>query len=299
MSWDRLLGQEAAKRVLQNQLRLGQLGHAYLFMGPPETGKGLAALILAQAVNCTADDKPCGECTSCRQTELGVHADLSWVVPDGASIKLQQVKDLLAEAVLTPNVGPYRVFVLEDAHRLTPEAANALLLVLEDPPSFDLFILTATAPLMPTIESRCQVVRFPQSAARAASFAQNGQPASSLPDDAAEPSARQRARDLVLALQQTSLGQRAKLVDELVKKDDGLAATLVALLALYRDFTIWQTTKEWQLVKDKESVELLYADLAAGPGDLLAASQAILDVQRRLANNVNKRLALEYLLYKL
>ena len=151
MSWDRLLGQELAKRILQNQIEAGQVSHAYLFTGPPATGKRQAAVILAQAVNCTQNPKPCGVCISCRQIETNAHPDVRYITPEGSSIKLQPIKDLLAEAVLTPNEGLYRVFIIESAETMTREAANALLLILEEPPHFDLFILTAAAPVIPTI----------------------------------------------------------------------------------------------------------------------------------------------------
>lgn len=282
MSWDRLLGQEVAKRILQSQLHTDQLSHAYLFTGPAGAEKELAALLLAQAVNCAGDVKPCDSCTSCRQTELGVHSDVRWIRPDGSSIKLQQIRSLLAEAVLTPNVGPYRVFIIEGAELLTREAANALLLILEEPPHFDLFILTASAPLLPTIESRCQLLRF--------------QPKNTSEGESLH---RARAMQLLTDISQTSLAERAKLVDELEKAEVDLPGLLAELLQLYRDFTVWQVTQDPTLIVDKEAVELLYPAVAKQRNDLLAASQAVLDVQRRLQSNVNKRLALEYLLYNL
>ncbi|HBK84773.1 MAG TPA: hypothetical protein DDZ53_01935 [Firmicutes bacterium] len=93
--------------------------------------------------------------------------------------------------------------------------------------------------------------------------------------------------------------ERAKLVDELEKMDVDLAGLLAALLCLYRDFAVWQTTHDLKLVKDRESIELLYPAIAKQTKSLLANCQAIVEVQRRLSNNVNKRLALEYLLYNL
>lgn len=286
MSWDRLLGQGVAKRILQNQLHTDQLSHAYLFTGPAEAEKELAALLLAQAVNCAGEVRPCDSCTSCRQIQLGVHSDVRWIRPDGSSIKLRQIRSLLAEAVLTPNVGPYRVFVIEGAELLTREAANALLLILEEPPHFDLFILTASAPVLPTIESRCQLLRF-QPAALLQSMSEG------------ESLHRARALQLLTDISQTSLTERAKLVDELEKAEVDLSGLLAELLQLYRDFTVWQVSQDPNLIVDKEAVELFYPAIAKQQNDLLAASQAILDVQRRLQNNVNKRLALEYLLYNL
>ncbi len=293
MSWDRLLGQEVVKRILQNQLRAGELSHAYLFTGAMQAEKGLAAMLLAQAANCTADNKPCGVCTSCRQIELGVHSDVRQIAPTGNSIKLQQVKSLLTEAVLTPNIGPYRVFIIEEAQSLTREAANALLLMLEEPPQFDVFILTASAPVLPTIESRCQILRLQQRVSLGAGM--DGNPELK----AQQASYRVQAQQLLGELTKRPLMERAKLVDELEKMDVDLAGLLAALLCLYRDFAVWQTTHDLKLVKDRESIELLYPAIAKQTKSLLANCQAIVEVQRRLSNNVNKRLALEYLLYNL
>lgn len=294
MSWDKLLGQEVVKQILRNQLQANQLSHAYLFTGPPGTEKELAATLLAQSVNCVAEEKPCGICTSCRQIELGVHADVRRIRPDGSSIKLQQIKNLLAEATLTPNVGPYRVFIIEGAEMFTREAANALLLILEEPPHFDLFILNASSPLLPTIESRCQVLRF-----RSTALSQAGQTTAEIEQVQQEVSQPAHAERLLLRIIQTPLGERAQLVDELEKADIDLSGLLAELLQLYRDLVVWQLTQEPRLLLNKDTVMSLSSMVAERPSDFLAASQAILDVQRRLQNNVNRRLALEYLLYSL
>lgn len=286
MTANRPAGQEVAKRILLNQLRAGQLSHAYLFTGSAEADKKQAALFLAQAANCGADNRPCGSCPACRQIELGVHPDVRWIVPDGASIKLQQVKSILAEAVLTPNRGPYRVFVIEGAELLTREAANALLLILEEPPSFDLFILTASGPVLSTIESRCQLLRFVPTAS------------SQMGNTRAD--AESEAERFLMELGRAPLYQRTKLLDKLLEQAEmDLPAFLTELLCLYRDFAVWQFTQESQLVRNEKAVKLLYPAIAERQPNLLAATQAILDVQRRLQNNVNKRLALEYLLYSL
>lgn len=279
------MGQEIAKRILRNQLDKGQLSHAYLFSSPSSALSKQAALFLAQAVNCGSEAKPCGQCLSCRQIEAGVHADVRQVGPEGASIKLQQIKAILAEAVLTPNVGPYRVFIIEGAELLTREAANALLLTLEEPPSFDLFILTAAGPVLPTIESRCQLLRFPSTGDTSL--------------DTGQEASRLYAEQLLEEIEQTPLSERAKLVDKLEKEDINLAEVLAQLLLIYRDLSLWQLTQETHLIRDAARVERLLPGVAARQVDLLAATEAIIDVQRRLQNNVNKRLALEYLVYSL
>lgn len=296
MSWDKLWGQDVARRILQNQVQKGQISHAYLFMGPPQTGKIDAALILAQAVNCQSPTRPCGSCLSCRQTELAAHPDVRHVVPDGNSIKLQQIKDMLTEAVLTPNVGPYRVFIIESADNLTPEAANALLLMLEEPPRFDIFILTAAGPVLSTIQSRCQVIRFVRRPGRR----------HALPSSAVAPAAeeggdtlRQQALRLVQELAETPPMERAQLVAQLDKVDIDLEGLLAALLSLYRDLHVWQLTGQIDLLEDPDAAQQIYADNIQPDGFWAKGCQAILTTQRRLSNNINRKLALEYLLYSL
>ena len=162
-------GHELAVRMLEAGLNSGRLHHAYLLSGPAHVGKTTLATQLAQAVNCTADDPPCGACEPCTRVAAGTHADLSIIEVDpeateGARtvISIVAVKDLIASAHLRPYEGRTRVYVVQGADRMSQDAANALLKVLEEPPP-DVLLLLLTDNLegvLPTIQSRCQLIEL-------------------------------------------------------------------------------------------------------------------------------------------
>jgi DNA polymerase-3 subunit delta' len=136
------------------------MAHAYLFTGPPQIGKTRLAHLLAQALNCEQPDPPCGACASCHKIERQAHPDVRLVEGEGSggSIRIEQVRTLQHEAVLSPYEGRRRVFILRRMDLATVEAANCLLKTLEEPPQFVTLILTAVeADLLPsTVVSRCQ-----------------------------------------------------------------------------------------------------------------------------------------------
>ncbi|MGN7457913.1 DNA polymerase III subunit delta' [Paenibacillus pasadenensis] len=157
-------GQGKAKQILQHALRTGKVSHAYLFAGPNGTGKLQTALAFAQALFCTSrGDDACGECLECRKFEHGNQPDLHRIAPDGQSVKLGQIQELQREmAYRTADAGSRKVYLIEKADAMTPQAANSLLKFLEEPVSPTVAILLATHPgsVLPTIASRSQPVPF-------------------------------------------------------------------------------------------------------------------------------------------
>ncbi len=136
------------------------MAHAYLFCGLPQIGKTRLALTLAQALNCEQASPPCGQCPSCRRIEQHTHPDVRLIIGEGAggSMRIEQVRALQREAVLSPYEGRHRVFVLRRMDLASAEAANCLLKTLEEPPPKVTLVLTAVeADLLPsTVVSRCQ-----------------------------------------------------------------------------------------------------------------------------------------------
>jgi DNA polymerase-3 subunit delta' len=167
-----VIGQDKAVNSLKRSLSEGTLSHAYLFIGPEHVGKMTLAVTLAQALNCTSDDRPCGECSACRRIASGKHPDIHIVRRDDVSeseesaqrknIIIDQIRELEHSVNLKPYEGGWRIVIIDGAEFMNDEAANALLKTLEEPPDSTIFVLLATdeAALLPTIHSRCRKVEF-------------------------------------------------------------------------------------------------------------------------------------------
>ncbi len=158
-TFDDVVGQEYITETLKNQVRTGRLSHAYLFIGTRGTGKTTCARILAKAVNCEhpVNGNPCNECAACRGIEDGSILDV--VELDAASNNgVDDVRMLRDEAIFSPTTVRKRVYIIDEVHMLSKSAFNALLKILEEPPSHLVFILATTElnKVLPTILSRCQ-----------------------------------------------------------------------------------------------------------------------------------------------
>src|ERR1700691_2585890 len=157
-----VLGQDDVTRALRNSVRDGRVAHAYLFSGPRGTGKTSTARILAMALNCEqpVDGEPDGTCASCVAIRRGSSMDVHEL--DAASNrKLDEMRDLLSRVALGTR-GRWKVYIVDEVHQLTADAASALLKTLEEPPSHVVFVLATTDPqkVLPTIRSRTQHYEF-------------------------------------------------------------------------------------------------------------------------------------------
>jgi DNA polymerase III subunit delta' len=175
--FDLIRGQHRALGLLTTLLRKGQIPHALVFTGIDGIGKQTVARALAMACNCTnpqpypegregvassARINACGQCRSCRRIQADQHPDILHLRPSGDMIRIAVVRDLIQRLAVKPYEQGRRVVILAEAHTMNPEAGNALLKLLEEPPRNTLLILTARqlADLLPTIASRCQQIRF-------------------------------------------------------------------------------------------------------------------------------------------
>ena len=159
------VGHDKALRTLDRAIAGDRVAHAYLIVGPAQVGKTTLALDLARAVNCTSNDPPCGECRQCQRIASGLHPDVRVVGLEPArsgrmrtQIGIDQVRDVQREASLLPYEGRHRVFIFETAEKLTAEASNSLLKMLEEPPDGVIIVLLASdaGAMLPTILSRCR-----------------------------------------------------------------------------------------------------------------------------------------------
>ena len=149
----------------------GAMTHAWIFTGPPGSGRSVAARALAAALECERDGIGCGECHGCHTVLGGTHADVRFVVPEGLSIGVNEMRALVLRAGTAPSGGRWQAVVIEDADRLTEAAGNALLKAIEEPPPRTVFLLCtpSTHPddISVTIRSRCRVVPLRQPPAEA------------------------------------------------------------------------------------------------------------------------------------
>jgi len=159
--WDDIVGQDRVASFLRTAVENDAVSHAYLFVGPPGSGKGVAARGLACAVFC--EDGGCGSCPTCYRVRHGGHPDVHVIAPEGAAGYLKdQVAEIIRDVNLTPAEGPRKVYIVASADLFNDASANAFLKTLEEPPDDVIIILMAHSfdAVLPTIASRCQVVRF-------------------------------------------------------------------------------------------------------------------------------------------
>jgi DNA polymerase-3 subunit gamma/tau len=163
-SFDTVVGQQALTTTLKNAVKSGKLAHAYLFCGPRGVGKTTCARIFAKAINCltpTAEGEACGQCESCQA--FNEQRSYNIFELDAASNNsVEHIKSLMEQTRIPPQVGKYKVFIIDEVHMLSTAAFNAFLKTLEEPPAHVIFILATTEKhkILPTILSRCQIYDF-------------------------------------------------------------------------------------------------------------------------------------------
>ena len=164
MTFDSVVGQHALTTTLKNAIAQGKLAHAYLFCGPRGVGKTTCARIFAKTINCmspTPEGEACNECESCRafneQRSFNIH-ELDAASNNG----VEDIRGLIEQVQIPPQVGRYKVFIIDEVHMLSTAAFNAFLKTLEEPPAHAIFVLATTEKhaILPTILSRCQIFDF-------------------------------------------------------------------------------------------------------------------------------------------
>jgi DNA polymerase-3 subunit delta' len=314
--WAGIAGQPSAVALLQRAIALDRPAHAYAFVGPAGVGRRLTAVAFAQALLCAA--RGCGTCAVCRRVAAGQYSDCRIVVPTpprenpkGAPmIRIEQIRELERTAALAPLEGGRKVFVLDEAERMTLPTAQALLKTLEEPPARTHLVLILANPraLPPTVLSRCQRVRFrPLDDAEAARLLEGrgvppaasgllvrlteGRPGLALATDLDALRAR---REAALALAAAPLARLGATLDGGPTDRATVAAYLELYWSWYRDALCLAAGGSAALLvnADQETALRAIAERMPAPA-LVAALGRVKAAWVALEGNVNPRLALE------
>ena len=318
-------GHAWAQQLLQTAVLSNRTAHAYLISGPDQVGKMTLARALAQALTCeTPQPGPglgaCGRCRSCRLAHEASHPDHRLIEPSGGQLKIDQIRDLIREASLSPVEGRFKVFMLRSFDRANLNAANALLKTLEEPTPTTRILLTSSqaTSLLPTITSRCQPLHLrplPVTEVEIALQEGWGAPAEWATLLAGLSGGRLgwavhmirqpelwQAHERRLATMQGLTGkgrvERLALAERLATESD-LEAVLRDWLLWWRDVMLAQENC-YDLVVNRDQLSAVQTLAAATqPGETRRFLQALMTTADLMRSNVNTRLALEVLLLKL
>jgi DNA polymerase-3 subunit delta' len=287
--YDQLVGQGHLVKILEGAVAAARSGeesqemtHAWLFTGPPGSGRSSAAVAFACALICASDG--CGTCLDCRAAKAGTHADVEIIRTEGLSIKIEEIRDLLSRVAWAPAMGGWRVVVMEDADRLTESAANALLKAIEEPGNRTVWLLCAPTlhDVLPTIRSRCRhlqlVTPSPKDVAQVLINREGISPA--LADYAARASQGHIGRARYLASDETIRNRRNTIIKLPMQINDVASACKAA------ETLINLATEEAEIAAtardEKESTELAEAwgKGATGRGMATGGAKAIKDLEK-------------------
>jgi DNA polymerase-3 subunit delta' len=315
------IGNGRTVQILHRAMDHQMLPHALIFAGPAGVGKRTLALIVAQRLNCPSPvgGEACDACTSCRKIRGGLHPDIRIIEPDGAYIKIDQMRALINEIAYQPFEGRYRVAILDPADQMRTESANCLLKTLEEPPSKSFLILVTARPysLLGTIRSRSRLLLFgaiPEAAiadylvrnegrspedARLAAVLCNGSLGAALGFDAAQGrETRQLAlRFVSLLLRREKFAQASAFAAGIAKEKERFLPWIDMTSTLLQDVYYAQVAPERMSQRDLAG-ELAALAGASSHAAVVSGIQAVKSLRAALQRNVNRQLALEALFLK-
>ena len=287
--FDDLVGQEHVIEILKGAVAASRTGeesqemtHAWLFTGPPGSGRSSAAVAFAQALICSNDG--CGTCSDCNAAKTHGHPDVEIIRTEGLSIKVEEVRELLTRVAWAPSMGGWRVVVMEDADRLTESAANALLKAIEEPGTRTVWLLCAPTlrDLLPTIRSRCRhlQLRTPSLQAVTDVLVTRDKIAPAMADFAARVSQGHIGRARYLAKNEDVRGNRARIM-ALPLQLNSLAAAFQAAQTLVDLATNEaNTSSDERDEKEIEKLQEAYGKGATGRGMATGGAKAVKELEK-------------------
>ena len=327
MSFNDIIGQERALKILTKSLKEDNISSSYIFVGSEGTGKKLTAIEFTKAVNClnlSKDSEACEDCQSCNEISKQCSPDLKIIEPNKSSIKIEQIREMRKEIGLKPFRSKKRIYIIDKAEKMTLEASNCLLKTIEEPPYYVIIILICSKidPILPTIVSRCQMVNFGLiSSYKIKEFLLNK--SKNLEKEKAE---------IISKLAQGSIGRALKLlsgkeyfirreevldylsgispgkygddifikVEKMVSEIDRIEEVLEMIKLWYRDILIIKNTGDQKYIANCDKLEILEEKSQIYSQEILIDILDYLEqIEEYLIKNVNKRLILERLYIKM
>jgi DNA polymerase-3 subunit delta' len=287
--FDNLVGQADAVAILQgaslaarNGDQSQEMTHAWIFTGPPGSGRSSAAIAFAQSLICPQGG--CATCNECRSAKTHAHPDVEIMTTEGLSIKIEEVRELLTRTSWAPSMGGWRIVVMEDADRLTESAANALLKAIEEPGTRTVWLLCAPTlhDILPTIRSRCRHIqlRTPTTSAVSAFLQRSDQIAPAMADFAARVSQGHIGRARYIATNEQVRNHRSTIMSlplhlSTIADAYKAAQTLVDMATAQA-----KTQAEVRDEKEIESLQEAYGKGATGRGMATGGAKAVKELEK-------------------
>lgn len=322
MSFHGIFGHHRQIDIIERAVESGKVPHAYLFTGIGGVGKRLVALKLAQAMQCDVpEERPCGNCTSCRKVSEDNHPDITVVIPDGNFIKIEQVRGLQKRLGYKPFEGKATVCIIDGADKMNISAANCLLKTLEEPPPQTHLIVLAEniRQVIPTIISRCQRLRFnPLSVShveeilkmqnpasegdmRIAAAMSDGSPGKAIAFMGTFPAGEKE--ELLGAIKGHGSVEKAfSLAEKMTAKERGnrLMESLELIKFYFRDMVYAKTGMSKDSLVNMNHRDLIEKEAGSySMKELLKKMDVISETETAILMNANKRLAVENMLLKI
>ncbi|MGN1084126.1 MAG: DNA polymerase III subunit delta', partial [Lachnospiraceae bacterium] len=316
-----VIGHEQVILHLQNAIRQKKVSHAYLLCGEAGSGKRLIAEAFAKTLLCEEGGiVACGKCKACRQMESGNHPDFKPVIREKASLGVQEIREqVTSDAQIKPYSSNYKVYLIDEAEKMTEEAQNALLKTIEEPPEYAVFLILAGRQemMLPTVLSRCislslypvateKIRRFlmeqrgvPDYLAESAAVFSGGLPGRAVQYAESEAFVEQRNEvlHLVKYIDEMTMAEVMEAVKLFAAKKDSAQEYLEMILLWYRDVLLFKATKDANFLLFRDELETVSAQAGKRSFEnLQGIVEAIEQVKQRLKSNVNFENAVELLL---
>lgn len=327
MSFQDIIGQERAIKILTKSLKDNKISSSYIFAGNEGTGKKLTAIEFAKAVNCEKLNnycQVCEDCPSCQEISRLCSPDLKIIEPVKSSIKIEQIREMRKEIILKPFKNKKKIYIIDQAEKMTIEASNCLLKTIEEPPGYAIIILICSKidTLLPTIISRCQVINFGlissskiesvllkknidlkvEKAEIISKLAQGSiGSAFNLLTDQEYFKRREEILDYLSTLSPGKYSDDIFVkVEEMVSEIDSIEEILELIKLWYRDILITKKTGDKKYISNSDKLEILKQKSQIYSQEILLDILDYLEkVEEYLIKNINKRLILERLILKM